>query len=319
MFPLGFERIKTHQLEGVNFRRHRVTDTGDFFTVTELTKPAGQDVVVKKLSAEEYLYVPDGEVRQYKKRAKTRDESVKSLRRTMQHIRNLVNCNVRQDNARNVHWITLTYADRGVKGSSGVERVARDFDRFYKRFRRYCVNHGLTPPAYITVLEPQREGVWHLHCLFIYPHRRPYIANDEVARMWAQGFTKTQKLPHSNMGTYLTAYLSDACLEDLTPEDVQHGARQKEIKEREVEGKKKKFVKGARLYFYPSDCNIVRHSQNVIYPETWDVTVFEMERLQWQGELLYEGAVKFTDESTGYEMTVFRRLYRKRRCTEKAA
>lgn len=316
---MAFAKIEKNQLVGVNFRRHRVTDTGDFFTVTELTRPAGSEPVVKKLNATEYLYVPDGEVREYKQKAKTRDESAKSLRRTMRHIRELVNCNVRQDNAQNVHWVTLTYADRDVKGAPGVERVARDFDRFFKRFKRYCASHGHKAPAYISVLEPQREGVWHLHCLLIYPHKRPFIRNEEVARMWAQGFTKTQKLPHNNMGTYLTAYLSDACLDELTHEDIAHGAGSREVKEREVDGQKKKFVKGARLYFYPSECNIVRHSRDVIYPETWDVTVAEMEQLQSQGELLYEGAVRFVDDETGYEVTVLKRSYRKRRCTAKAA
>ena len=310
---MAFERVELSQVRDVGFRRHRVTDTGDFFTVTELTRPAGGEAAVKKLSATQYVYVPDGEIREYQTRAKTRDESVKSLRRTMHHIRNLVNCNVRQDNAKNVHWLTLTYADRSVKGAEGVERVARDFDVFFKRFRRYCAAHGYKPPAYITVLEPQREGVWHLHCLFIYQHRRPYIANDDMARMWEQGFTKTQKLPHNNMGTYLTAYLADCSMDDLTVEDLQNGAQQKEVKEREVDGKKKRFVKGARLYFYPSECNIIRHSQNVVYPQTWDVSVPQMEQLQSQGDLLFEGAVKFTDDNTGYEMTVLKRTYRKRR------
>lgn len=312
---MSIEKLDADAVDPKIFRRHRVTETGDFFTVTELSQPKGSQNKIQKLSATEYVYLPDGEIREYKPRAKTRDESVKSLRRTMRHIRDLVNCNVRQDNADRVHWITLTYADRSVKGASGVERVGRDFDIFFKRFRRYCSSRGITAPSYITVLEPQREGVWHLHCLFIYSHKRPYIANEKVAAMWGQGFTKTQRLPHNNMGAYLTAYLSDAAIDDLTIEDLEHGAKNKEVKERVVDGDKKRFVKGARLYFYPSDTNIVRHSRDVIYPKTLDMTVFQMDILQKQGELLFKSAVKFIDDDSGYEMTVTRRVYRKRRCT----
>lgn len=230
---------------------------------------------IQKLSATQYLNLLSGEVCEFQS-SDTRADNVDSLRKSFRQLRDLVNCNT-QDNSR-IHWVTLTYAEN----MTDVKQLQNDYDKFWKKFRRYCKKNGYTVPEYIAAIEPQQRGAWHMHVIIIWQQRRPYIDNNSVfAPMWGHGFTKIQGVPEDcdNLGAYLSAYLSDMELTDSG------------------DGKGKKYVKGARLKLYPVGVNIFRHSRGIARPRSEQVCADAVEKEKASsGKLTFSGSYTITDD-----------------------
>jgi hypothetical protein len=135
------------------------------------------------------------------------------------------------------------------------------------------------------VIEPQGRGAWHVHAFFIWDHEAPFIDNNAVmAKLWGHGFTSTQAVKDvDNIGAYFSAYLADIPLDkvdDLPEVDrdaVLHGASIEEKSFTDEAGAQhtKKFVKGARLHFYPVGMNILRTSRDVVDPIVEKMTLSE--------------------------------------------
>ena len=231
------------------------TVSGNVVEFVEISsKPSAPSV--RKLSASEYLNLVTGEVCEYD-RSDSRADNVDSLRKSFRALREIVNANCTDPHR--LHWVTLTYADN----MTDTVQLQHDFDTFWKRFRRWCVKSQLTPPQYITAIEPQARGAWHMHCILIWEHKRPYVDNNAVfAPLWGHGFTKIQGVPDDcdNLGAYLSAYLSDMALGD------------------ESDKTGKKYVKGARLSLYPVGVNIYRHSRGIKKPESVEIPVKSIEK-----------------------------------------
>lgn len=193
----------------------------------------------RKISRNQVVNVVTGEIIDCKV-SSTREDNQVSLRRTIKRLRDLINCNFFGDD--NELFITLTYREN----MTDYKRLYKDFDRFYKRLRYRFKDIEF---CYISVIEPQERGAWHLHVLLKALNKDYlFIDNDSViSELWGQGFTKTQRLRGvDNVGAYLSSYLTDLIDE---------------------KGRKKK---GARLYLYPSGVNIYRCSRNCRRPvERW--------------------------------------------------
>ena len=170
----------------------------------------------------------------------TREDNLVSLRRTIKKLRDLINCNF--EGADNELFITLTYREN----MRDCRRLYADFKKFYQKLKRRYKDIEF---RYISVIEPQERGAWHIHLLLKALNRDYlFIDNDSViSELWGQGFTKTERLSGvDNVGAYLSAYLTDLIDE---------------------KGNKKK---GARLYLYPSGVNIYRCSFSCVRPvERW--------------------------------------------------
>jgi hypothetical protein len=69
-----------------------------------------------------------------------------------------------------------------------------------------------------------------------------------------------------NIGAYVSAYLADI----EVPQGVETTSSNLVIKE--VDGQKKRFVKGGRLWMYPPGMNLIRKSKGIVYPERKDMT-----------------------------------------------
>jgi len=189
----------------------------------------------RKISRSQVINVVTGEVIDCEVSV-TREDNQVSLRRTIKRLRDLINCNFFGDD--NELFITLTYREN----MTDLKRLYKDFDKFYKKLKRRYKDIEF---RYISVIEPQERGAWHLHVLLKGLNvDRLYIPNDEViAKLWGHGFTKTERLKGvDNVGAYLSSYLTDLIDE---------------------KGRKKK---GARLYLYPSWVNIYRCSRNCMRP-----------------------------------------------------
>lgn len=230
---------------------------------------------IQKISADQYINLATGEICDFDK-SDTRADNTDSLRKSFKQLRDIVNCNTTDNSC--IHWVTLTYSEN----MTDTKRLYDDFRKFWQRFAYYCRKQKWTIPEYIAVIEPQQRGAWHIHCIIIWKHKRPYIDNNTVfAPMWGHGFTKIQGVPDDcdNLGAYLSAYLSDMALSE------------------DGDGHGKKYVKGARLKLYPVGVNIFRHSRGIQLPtsEQLDTDNIEKEKAS-SGKLTFTSSYIITDD-----------------------
>lgn len=249
----------------------RVTTMGNIIETLSMERPATGSPC-RKISKDQYVDLRTGEVFDYE-HIENRAGSLQSIRHTLQRIRALVNTNVTQ--AENCRWVTLTYAEN----VTDTKRLHMDYKLFWQKFKRRY------PGAdYISVIEPQARGAWHVHAFFIWQEKAPFVPNAEIAELWGQGFSKTKALGNiDNIGAYFSAYLADIPLEDLekmTPENVEKAVMTGKLVDKQLEDDyghtvEKKFIKGGRLFMYPPGMNIVRKSKGIKDPIVERMTLKE--------------------------------------------
>lgn len=271
---------------------------------------------IRNLNKHEYMDLRTGKIKK-KKHIENRAQNESGIRQTMAHIRALVNTNV--VNPDRCRWVTLTYAENMVD----TKCLCRDFDNFRKRLYRYCEKQKYGKPEYISVIEPQGRGAWHVHAFLMWDHVAPFIPNDEhtpgfsgvsMASLWGHGFTKTQRLANvDNIGAYFLAYLGDIPLEDLP--DGAHIDVSKVV-EKEFLGangttKKKKFVKGGRLSMYPPGMQIIRHSRGIKYPTSEIMSQKEAKEKVKGADLTFSAGYQIVDDNDKIVNTIHTEYYRK--------
>lgn len=217
---------------------------------------------IKKLDSERYVDLKTGEIKEFE-RTENRSQGENSLRKTFNRLRELINTNF--DGAPNELFVTLTY--RGELQTNDPKIVYEDFKNFIKRLKYAYKNE--TTIDYINVLEPHASGNFHMHVLFRFNDLESIYIPNEVNRdtgesinaplrdLWGNGNVTISSLKGcDNIGAYLSAYLSDIEVPDTL--EGHFG-----VVEKEVKGQKKKFLKGARLRFYPTGVNIYRKSKGI--------------------------------------------------------
>ncbi|MCM1233379.1 MAG: hypothetical protein NC489_24955 [Ruminococcus flavefaciens] len=260
-----------------------------------------------------------GEIRT-KVHAFNRSMSAKSLRRSLKTLRELINTNFTDlDKCR---WVTLTYRQDNGEPMTDPEKLYKDFNNFTKRFYRFCERKGYGKPEYVGVREPQGNGSWHMHVIFRFNSKAPFIDNNtEFNPIWGHGFTSIRafKAEHGdidNIGAYLTAYLADMDLEAALENrglDID-GCEVKEAKSYDSESgkwKSKYFVKGARLCFYPNGFHLYCNSKGIVKPTEYE-TDYKSAKKEVSGQTLtYK---KDTLIETGdFRLTSSKRYYNKNR------
>ena len=237
---------------------------------------------IEKISADQYVDKRTGEVKDFTHNT-TRADDLISVRQSLKRLRDLINANLTTPET--ALWVTLTYADNMTDPS----KLYEDYRRFWQRFKYFLAKHKLPPAEYIAAAEPQGRGAWHLHCLFIFSEKAPYIPNAKIARIWGHGFTKVKGLSGiDNPGLYLTAYLGDLELTEAI--DLKYTAgRLKKTSDRV--GARKAVIKGARLKLYPPGFNLYRHSRGVQLPEKYQMTEAQAQKFIDGAPLSYEKTV----------------------------
>lgn len=286
---------------------------------------------IKKLDSETYVLLSTGEVFNID-HIENRSESYQSIRRTMTRILEIINTNITEPKKTN--WVTLTYSQH----MTDTKRLYKDYDRFWKRFLYYTFQMGYwqeVKPEYIAIAEPQGTGSWHLHLFIIWDRATPFIANDEntfemigrerysgektMSELWKQGFTKTQKVRDTtNPGAYFTTYLTDLPLDevDQLSSDQKNeiyktskGIKEKSLDDDQGNKSKKKFVKGARLVFYPPGFNIIRSSKGIKEPEV-SITSPKTAKEQVKGAILtYSCGYEITDDQGNVVNRIYKKYY----------
>lgn len=196
---------------------------------------------VLKLDKDRYMIKSTGEVRYYQKND-NRSEDLNNVRRSVKKLRELINNNF--TGAKNELFVTLTYAEN----MQDEKRLYKDFDKFMKRLRYEFKNRSKI--EYISTIEPQQRGAWHVHSLLRFEDLNEiFIENKKLSEIWGHGFVNIKSLKEvDNIGAYLSAYLTN-------------------IKDGE------KTKKGARLHLYPSGINIYRASRGMKKPKKEKMTI----------------------------------------------
>ena len=205
-------------------------------TIEMTTANGQQEQTIKVISGKRYVNLEPGEIHDMDTSSSTRLDNLKSTKQTMKKLRRLVAHNF--TGGINQLWITLTYRDHVTETAI----VYMDFKAFIRRIRNQFGNVD-----YITVIEPQASGRWHLHVL-LKNDSELTIPNNDLAKMWGKGFTKTKRLKRADkVGNYLIAYLSNLQIGD-------EGSQNKAI------------IKGARLHMYPKGIRIYLTSRGIEKP-----------------------------------------------------
>lgn len=229
----------------------KVVQAGHVLEISHSTQQALGLANIKRISKDHYIYTDTGEIGTYRN-GETKAETLESLRRTLHRLRMIINANF--EGGESELFITLTYTEN----MTNRKRLYSDYEAFTKRLRRRYPNLEL-----LAITEPQKRGAWHLHVLAKdTTGARLYIHYDEIRQLWGNGATDTRRLQDcDNVGAYLTAYLTN-----LDTPYVEGMENSKEFQVVEIEGKKKAFIKGARLHLYPAGMKIYRATKGIIRP-----------------------------------------------------
>lgn len=290
-----------------------VETAGNIVKVQYMSKRNTKATIRMLPGMKEYIELSTGEIKECQQH-ETRADQIKSLRRTFETVRGIINANVVEPSF--CKWITLTYSEN----MTDTVRLKTDFNKFDKRFQYYCKKQGYPKAEYITMVEPQGRGAWHHHLLYIFPCKAPYISNSELCDLWGHGFTKTKKLDNvDNVGAYLTAYLGDieinndtsSVLVDLHMDNVE--IVEKDIISDDGIKQKKAFVKGARLPLYPVNFNMFRCSRGVKRPVIELVSQEMAKEKVSNATLTYSKTVELKDTDNDFTSIIHTEFYNLKR------
>ncbi len=307
-------RPKVKRIDGFEPEGHACTKVVTMGHVIETIAMArkASELPVQRLTKDTYLDKRTGEVCEYV-HGETRADSLDSVRRSLEQIRALVNANVTDPEC--CRWVTLTYADN----MTDALVLYHDFEKFWKKFCRWCKKNGTEKPEYISVIEPQGRGAWHVHAFFIWPHKAPFISNNDVLwPMWGHGFTKIKAIKDvDNIGAYFSAYLADIPLDDLAGFSQEEQSRlfggclvaEKEFTDDSQRTKKKQFVKGGRLRLYPAGMNLYRKSAGIVLPTVEKMTYSEAKEKVSSAKLTFSRSYAVVDDDDGSTVNVISKSY----------
>ena len=277
--------MKVEKINDIELSSSALVSVTEMGNVTEIRYMSRRNrkQTIQLLENRRYLELSTGEIKECKQKDK-RIDRINSLQHSFRILRNLINANV--VNARNCQWITLTYAEN----MQDNKQLYTDFEKFHKRYKYYMKKKGVKSLEYISVVEPQGRGAWHIHLIYIFESKPPFVPNEELRTIWGQGFVHIQSLNNvDNVGAYLTAYLADLPLDDMlsmvSNEKVDDNEIDDEIDDyNHIKIDKhtgKKIIKGGRLYFYPANMNIFRTSRGVKRPETKEMRYESAKKNSW--------------------------------------
>lgn len=135
-----------------------------------------------------------------------RGQSPKSMRKTFNNLRDIVNVNTAEPER--CKWITLTYEEN----VTDPKILMKDWGNFLKKAHRVWGDF-----EYIMVKEPQERGAWHLHVIMIFDGKAPYIDNGVLCKKWGNGYVTVKNVEN---GSSIGRYLSKGCRLSQYPKGI---------------------------------------------------------------------------------------------------
>ncbi|MBY9082359.1 protein Rep [Paenibacillus sp. CGMCC 1.18879] len=122
----------------------------------------------------------------------------RNITRTRNNVRRLALANF--DNGSK--FVTFTFA----KNITEISVANQEWKSFIKRLR---YKYGRF--KYMAVLEFQKRGAVHYHCIW----DLPYIRKSELAEIWGQGHIKVNRIDHvDNVGAYIVKYMTKDLMDE---------------------------------------------------------------------------------------------------------
>lgn len=265
----------------------QVKKTGNITEIKTCLRECKQ--TIQRINAEEYIVLDTGELKQYKKTEK-RVENPTSLKQSMRNLRDIINTNC--TDPKKCKFLTLTYREN----MQDPQKLYRDVKNFHKRLRYFLKNIKF---EYISVIEPQGRGSFHIHELLVFTKSAPFIPNNKIEEIWGNGFTKTTKIDDiDNIGTYLCAYLCDLPIEQADLKGIKSLSNIKEVQTTDENGKpiSKHIIKSGRLKFYPKGMRFYRCSRGIKRPEIIKCPYSVAKDTVKNSVLTYEKTIKISDD-----------------------
>ena len=252
---------------------------------------------ITKIDKDHYVDNRTGELFDFK-HLENRAQDLANVAKSLAQGRDILNANI--TDVSRCRWVTLTYADN----MRDPKKLVFDFQNFNKRCRAIFGHY-----EYITAAEPQGRGAWHLHCVFIFSGKAPYMANDVVRDCWKQGFVTVRRLDDvDNVGAYLTAYLGDMELSEASNADMEvsycKGIKEVVYEDENGEKQSKKYIKGARLCMYPPGFHIFRWSKGIKRPVVSVVDYKTAKEKASSAKLTFTKTVALEDIERGFKNTL---------------
>lgn len=287
----------------------KLTDMGNIKEIMYIDKLTNIPFGIKKISKYEYIVIATGEIKEFNK-INNRSQDKESLRKTFKNIRQLINTNFVGN--LNELYFTITYKEN----ITDPKVLYKDFDKFIKK-----IKYRYGSVDYINVVEPQSRGAWHCHVLLRFNDLvKVYIPNKEIAEMWGHGFVKVKAIKKDidNLGAYLSAYLGDIELNDENLEEcLKYGyieiGKPFNSKEVEIDGVKKKFIKGGRLHFYPAGMNIYRCSRGIKKPTVTNLPYNLAKKIVGAATPTYSSCTVIQDDDENIINTIVYEQYNSKR------
>ena len=263
----------------------KVKITGNIIEVKFINRPIVQ--TIQKIDSQSYINLSTGELKKFKQN-ETRIDNLKSLKTSMRNLRDIINTNC--VDLKKCKFLTLTYREN----MKDCKKLYADVKKFHMRFRYYLKD---IPFNYISVIEPQGRGAYHIHEILIFEHKAPYIDNQKVAEIWKHGFTKTENIKNGvdNIGMYLSSYFCDVVNEDATVSDTEAAKYSKFVTNESGKKVSKRVLKGARLKYYPQGFRLYRCSRGIKRPAVFECSNEYAMKLVENANLFYEQTIKITD------------------------
>lgn len=218
---------------------------------------------IKVLSGHRYMVLATGEILDFS-HSVNRSQNAKSLRKTFKRLRDRINSNF--SGSANELFITLTFDRKLGKRPflSDTDYMASVYLGFVRRLKR-AYGPSL---IFIKVIEPHADGHAHMHVLIKFPEvSKIFINNLELRKYWLWGNVQIHGIRNNtNVGAYLTAYLTDVEL-DQTALAAMVAQGRLGCKIDIVDRAGKKYIKGGRLHYYPRDFHLFTCSRNAKFPD----------------------------------------------------
>ena len=273
-----------------------------------ITDSINRNATVIPLSKDDYVVVSTGEVKVVEHHADDRTENLRNLQKSMRALSDLINVNIFPENTCRCRFITLTYKDN----MQNPEQLYNDFRNFNKRFKRFMEKQDYHY-EYIVTVEAQERGAFHLHCIYIFDKKAPYIDNSTLAEIWGLGFVSIKAIDKNidNIGKYLTAYLADLPIEN--DNDISSDIMGGEIKEVKTGDKTKRIIKSARLKLLPVGIRLFRYSRGIKKPIVYETTYNEaINALSDNGYTkVAKYAVEISDTDRNFKNRYIKETYKK--------
>lgn len=279
---------------------------GNILRVRQIKNGPAECPIIR-LPNNEYKIKTTGEIKKNKKMIKNRSQGESAMKRTRREIRDIITTNCGGDKMKNCMFITLTYRDV----MRDTKKLDNDLNIFIKKFRY----HYGKDIQYIMLPAPQlkrKEWSFHIHCIFIFKKKAPFIVNNEIQELWGHGITNSQYKLYGNidnLGAYFIAHLRDLPLDEVIELGLPYDDKDiKEIKFDYKTGKKLdksiKIVKGIRTKYYPPKFKILRKSRGLDKPIKKKEWYHEVRKKVGYAIPTYSSTLQIKDKGNGWSNTI---------------